>query len=82
MADTTARAEDRPYISPQRAAEIARKLQKTTWGQPPDLSLPVVKLARRIQALQTGRVYAIIVIKSEDGLSWSLIGDGGKVERG
>lgn len=38
---------------------------------PADLSPPAIKAARRLQALQTGRAYDIILIKHPD--EWVLI---------
>lgn len=47
---------------------------------PEDLCPAAVKLARRVQALKSGRIYAIILIKSNDG--WILtVEDKGKAER-
>lgn len=39
--------------------------------QPADLSPPAIKAARRLQALQIGRAYDIILIKHPD--EWVLI---------
>ena len=46
---------------------------------PEDLSPAAVKLARRMQALKSGRTYAIILVKSDDG--WIVtVEDKGKAE--
>ena len=50
-------------------------------SRPADLAADAVKLARRVQALDDGRVYFIAVIKEGGRLLWALVNrDGGKVE--
>jgi len=41
-------------------------------GLPEDLSRPAVKLARRLQALATGRVYLLILVKLPGRWLWSV----------
>jgi len=46
---------------------------------PEDLCPAAVKLARRVQALQNGRTYVILLVKSDDG--WYLtVEERGKAE--
>ena len=47
---------------------------------PEDLSLLAVKVARRLQSLRSGRIYAILLVKHND--EWVLnIDDQGDAER-
>jgi len=51
---------------------------------PPDLSPPAVKVARRLQALPGGRTYIVVLTKTQEG-AWILAllpnAAGAKVER-
>ena len=83
LADNIEEALGRVSVTHRVDAETIRGYveQLETRYAPEDLSLPAVKLARRVQALPDDAVYAIVLFKMRTGELVYVINCEGKLER-